>query len=381
METNNLFRKLRDIMIMDDFMDVTLVCDDRTEFRAHRNILSAFSSVLNQLFLLNAKSNQSVVFLRGIKQQEMKSILNFIYLGEVSFNQSRMDEFLAVADILDIKELKESFTKSKVQTFEEDSSDTIDEDDVDFEDNDTSFRDDNSQDKSKDQEIMLTLKDDSSEKIDDDVDFELNDTSFRDYECSQDNSSDQEKEKRFGKLPEPDGLANIMKTEDETKYPIVPVSPQKRKTARRARRSNKSQEEDDNGRILTGQFTTDLLIQVLDRVTSVIMSQQISWEKLSKRHFKNEIILPMIETGILPRKKGLKGLKDYCSNWNKRVQTVYYSYLKNTIDWVAELTKDEAIRVKDYLDIIKSVSQQFIEQSTESFCTLYTDKTNYSVEG
>ena len=87
----------------------------------------------------------------------------------------------------------------------------------------------------------------------------------------------------------------------------------------------------------------------------------------------------MIEIGILPPKK--IGLKDYCSNWNKRVQTVYYSYLKNTTDWVAELTKDEAIRVKDYLDIIKSVSQQFIEQSTESFCTLYTDKTNYSVEG
>ena len=353
METNNLFRKLRDIMIMDDFMDVTLVCDDRTEFRAHRNILSAFSSVLNQLFLLNAKSNQSVVFLRGIKQQEMESILNFIYLGEVSFNQSRMDEFLAVADILDIKELKESFTKSQVQTLEDDSSDTLDEDDVDFEKNDTSFRDDNSQDESKDQEI----------------------------------------EKRFVKLPDEKkllcltsedgfGLVNVMKSDDEIKDPIVLVSPQKRKNAGRSSKSqpkeSKINEEDDNSRILTGQFTTDLLLKVLDRVTSVIVSQQVSWEKLSKRHFKNEIILPMIEIGILPPKK--KGLKDYCSIWNKRVQTVYYSYLKNTIDWVAELTKDEAIRVRDYLDIIKDVSQQFIERSTESFCTLYTDKTNYTVE-
>ena len=96
-------------MIMDDFMDITLVCDDRTEFRAHRNILSAFSPVIRQMLQLNAKSSHPVVFLRGVKKQEMESILKFIYLGEVSFNQNRMDEFLAVADILEVQELKEAF--------------------------------------------------------------------------------------------------------------------------------------------------------------------------------------------------------------------------------------------------------------------------------
>ena len=100
-------------MIMDDFMDITLVCDDRTEFRAHRNILSAFSPVIRQMLQLNAKSSHPVVFLRGVKKQEMESILKFIYLGEVSFNQSRMDEFLAVADILEVRELRESFGSSE----------------------------------------------------------------------------------------------------------------------------------------------------------------------------------------------------------------------------------------------------------------------------
>ena len=109
MNESNFFGKLQEIMMMDDFMDITLVCDDRTEFRAHRNILSAFSPVIRQMLQLNAKSSHPVVFLRGVKKQEMESILKFIYLGEVSFNQSRMDEFLAVADILEVRELRESF--------------------------------------------------------------------------------------------------------------------------------------------------------------------------------------------------------------------------------------------------------------------------------
>ena len=109
MNEGNFFRKLQDIMIMDDFMDITIVCDDKTEFRAHRNILSAFSPVIRQMLQSNAKSSHPVVFLRGVKKQELESILKFIYLGEVSFNQSRMDEFLAVADILEVHELRETF--------------------------------------------------------------------------------------------------------------------------------------------------------------------------------------------------------------------------------------------------------------------------------
>ena len=114
----NFFRKLQDIMIMEDFMDITIVCDDKTEFRAHRNILSAFSPVMRQMLQSNAKSSHPVVFLRGVKKQELESILKFIYLGEVSFNQSRMKEFLAVADILEVNELRE--TIGAHQTLEND---------------------------------------------------------------------------------------------------------------------------------------------------------------------------------------------------------------------------------------------------------------------
>ena len=333
-------------MVMDDFMDVTLVCDDRTEFRAHRNILSAFSSVLQQLFQLNTKSNQSVVFLRGIKKQEMESILKFIYLGEVSFNQSRMDEFSAVAELLDIKELKESFANPQNETLKDDAlEEIVDVDDVDFEEKDTIYQ----------EKIALV-----NSKVQDKSTVYVNQFPPPDIK------------KLFRPSSEDEHGLLVDDTQDEKEEPFVPVSFQRPETASpsnkfRAKKriiSKGEVEEEDKSRVLKGAYTTDLLIKVLDRVTIVIQSKQISWEKLSKRHFKNEVILPMIETGILPPKK--KGLKDYCSVWNKRIQSIYYSYLKNTIDWVTELTNGEAMQVRDYLNIIKDVSKQYLKYSTES---------------
>ena len=45
------------------------------------------------------------MYLRGVQFSEMESIMQFIYLGEATFYEERMDEFLAVAKSLEIKEL------------------------------------------------------------------------------------------------------------------------------------------------------------------------------------------------------------------------------------------------------------------------------------
>ena len=45
------------------------------------------------------------MYLRGIQFSEIESILQFIYLGEATFYEERMEEFLAVAKSLEIKEL------------------------------------------------------------------------------------------------------------------------------------------------------------------------------------------------------------------------------------------------------------------------------------
>merc|ERR1712133_247137 len=88
----------------DQLTDVTLVCDDKMQFKAHKIVLSAcspvFKSIINDL-----SQNSSVIYLRGIQHQEMESILEFIYLGAATFSVERMGAFLEVAKDLEIKEI------------------------------------------------------------------------------------------------------------------------------------------------------------------------------------------------------------------------------------------------------------------------------------
>ncbi len=98
---------LQDLMITNKFSDVTLVCGDQTMLRAHRNILSAGSSVLKDIFLFEDKvqigGNQSVIHLSGINYAVMQAILEYIYLGETAVPVDRTNAFLLAAKSLGVK--------------------------------------------------------------------------------------------------------------------------------------------------------------------------------------------------------------------------------------------------------------------------------------
>ena len=96
---------LKEISFDASFADVTLVTDDKKQMKAHRNILSACSSVFKEILHINTNNDNPVIYLRGIQHSEMESILQFIYLGEAKFYEERMNEFLTVAKNLDIREL------------------------------------------------------------------------------------------------------------------------------------------------------------------------------------------------------------------------------------------------------------------------------------
>ena len=55
---------LQDMMSSDTFTDVTLMCDDQKQLKAHKVILSAFSSVFKNIFTQN---NLPLIYLRGIQ--------------------------------------------------------------------------------------------------------------------------------------------------------------------------------------------------------------------------------------------------------------------------------------------------------------------------
>ena len=46
---------LQELIITNNFADVTLVCEDQSIFRAHRNILSAGSQVLKDIFTVTLR--------------------------------------------------------------------------------------------------------------------------------------------------------------------------------------------------------------------------------------------------------------------------------------------------------------------------------------
>merc|ERR1719342_398218 len=91
------------LMESQEFTDVTLVSDDQHEYRVHKFILSACSTVLRKILTSNPLNTS--IYLRGIHHKEIESILQFIYLGEATFYHERMNEFLNIAKNLDIKEI------------------------------------------------------------------------------------------------------------------------------------------------------------------------------------------------------------------------------------------------------------------------------------
>merc|ERR1719264_2493635 len=103
---------MKELMMNEDFSDVTLVTDDKKQIKAHISILSSCSPVFKDI-LKEAKNSSPMMYLRGIQYSELESIIQFIYLGEATFYEERMDEFLAVAKSLEIKELCNAETETE----------------------------------------------------------------------------------------------------------------------------------------------------------------------------------------------------------------------------------------------------------------------------
>ena len=102
--TDHLREMFHEMLKTSELADVTLVSDDLRQFKAHKIVISACSAVFKQI-LKDLPQNSSVIYLRGIQHQEMESILQFMYLGETTFDQERMNELFNVAKNLEIKDL------------------------------------------------------------------------------------------------------------------------------------------------------------------------------------------------------------------------------------------------------------------------------------
>jgi len=101
-ETNisSAFKELREEK---DFFDITLACDD-SQIQAHKVILSACSPFFRNVLRRNPHQHP-LLYLKGVKYQDMISVLNFMYNGEVNVAQEELNSFLSVAEDLRVRGL------------------------------------------------------------------------------------------------------------------------------------------------------------------------------------------------------------------------------------------------------------------------------------
>jgi Cys2His2 zinc finger developmental/cell cycle regulator len=89
----------------ESFVDVTLAVEGQL-LRAHKMVLSACSPYFQALFV-NHPDKHPIVILKDVPYSDMRSLLDFMYRGEVSVDQDRLTAFLRVAESLRIKGLTE----------------------------------------------------------------------------------------------------------------------------------------------------------------------------------------------------------------------------------------------------------------------------------
>ena len=87
-----------------DFADVTLACEDGNQFEAHKVILVTSSPFFQNLLRRN-KHTHPLIFMRGLKSEDLSSIIEFLYCGEANVYQENLDSFLAIAEELQLKGL------------------------------------------------------------------------------------------------------------------------------------------------------------------------------------------------------------------------------------------------------------------------------------
>merc|ERR1712129_596491 len=95
-----------------EFADVTLACEDGQQMEAHKAILASSSPFFLNL-LRRIKHPHPLIYMRGLKSEDLVAMIDFLYFGEANLCQENLDSFLAVAEELQLKGLMGSGAEDK----------------------------------------------------------------------------------------------------------------------------------------------------------------------------------------------------------------------------------------------------------------------------
>ena len=88
----------------DDFADVTFICEDDKQVKAHKVILGELSPFLNNI-LTKTKHAHPLKYMRGTKLGDLVPILDFMNNGQANVFQHNIESFLALGNELKLKGL------------------------------------------------------------------------------------------------------------------------------------------------------------------------------------------------------------------------------------------------------------------------------------
>ena len=82
-----------------DLVDVTLACEDGTQIETHKVILASSSPFFMEVLKKN-KHPHPLIYMRGVRKEELVALMDFLYNGEANVIQDTFESFLVLAEEL-----------------------------------------------------------------------------------------------------------------------------------------------------------------------------------------------------------------------------------------------------------------------------------------
>jgi hypothetical protein len=101
---SNMTSAFNELRKSQDLFDITLITD-QSQIPAHKMILAACSPYFHKIIKRLENVQKPGIYLRGVRDHDIKSILDFMYVGEIRIGQEDFDSVMALAMDLGIKGL------------------------------------------------------------------------------------------------------------------------------------------------------------------------------------------------------------------------------------------------------------------------------------
>lgn len=106
--TSRLSQELSSMLQCSALVDVTIYCDDG-QVSAHKLVLAASSAYFRNLFKrMTDAYRYPVIVLRDIPVDDLKTIMEFIYTGEISVPRERVSSLMRCANYLQVEGMDSS---------------------------------------------------------------------------------------------------------------------------------------------------------------------------------------------------------------------------------------------------------------------------------